>query len=90
MARTSPYSICMNCKDLQQKLSEVDEFGDSTFRRFQRDIVVHYRRHEDDQEPIAIALTDQSVLAGDDRTRERARETLAMLDHVHDPFITGL
>ena len=80
----------MNCKDLKDLIYEVDEFGDSTFRRFQRDIVVHYRRHEDDQEPIAIALGDQSVLAGSGRTRERAKETLAMLDHVHDPFITGL
>jgi len=80
----------MECKDLQHKIQEVDEFSDSTFRRFQRDVVVHYRRHEEDQEPIAIALTDQSVLAPDRKTRERALETLAMLDHVHDPFITGL
>ena len=80
----------MNCKDLQEKIQEVDEFGDSTFRRVQRDIVVHYRRHEEDQEPIAIALTDQSILAPNRKTRERAIETLAMLEHVHDPFITGL
>ena len=63
--------------------------SDSTFRRFQRDVVVHYRRHAEDQESIAIALTDKSVLTGDGRARERVSETLAMLDHVHDPFITS-
>lgn len=70
-------------------IEHVEDFGDSTFRRFQRDVVVHYRRHEEDQESIAIALTDKSVLTGDGRVRERVSETLAMLDHVHDPFITG-
>ncbi|GAC1403346.1 MAG: hypothetical protein NVSMB68_16700 [Thermoanaerobaculia bacterium] len=80
----------MECTDLQQKIHRVDEFGDSTFRRFQRDVVAHYRRHEQDQERIAIALTDMNVRAADRRTRDRLSETLAMLDHVHDPLITGL
>lgn len=80
----------MDCQDLQQRIHEVDELGDSTFRRFQRDIVTHYRRHQDDQEPIAVALSDKKVFTPDPRTRERVNETLAMLDHVHDPFITGL
>ncbi len=80
----------MDCKDLQQRIRQVEELGDSTFRRFQRDVVVHYRRHEDDQEPIAIALSDKKVFTADTRTRERVNETLAMLDHVHDPFITGV
>jgi hypothetical protein len=74
--------------DLHQLIDHVDDLGDSTFRRVQRDLVVHYRRHEEDQEVIAIALTDKSILS-DGRTRERVSETLAMLDHVHDPFITG-
>ena len=79
----------MTRKDLQHRIHQVDEIGDSTFRRFQRDIVVHYRRHEEDQESIAIALNDKSILSGDGRTRQRVSETLAMLAHVHDPFITG-
>lgn len=79
----------MRRDDLQQLIQHVDELGDSTFRRIQRDIVVHYRRHEEDQESIAMALYDKSMLTGDGRTRERMSETLAMLDHVHDPFITS-
>ena len=80
----------MGCKDLQTKIDQVEDFGDSTFRRVQHDIVAHYRRHEKDQEPIAIALTDKGMLTADRRARARVQETLAMLDHVHDPFITGL
>jgi hypothetical protein len=79
----------MTRNDLYQMIDQVEDLGDSTFRRFQRDVVVHYRRHEEDQESIAIALTDKNVLASDGRARQRVSETLAMLDHVHDPFITG-
>lgn len=89
MAQISRYCSGVSCTDLNRLIEHVDDFGDSTFRRVQRDIVVHYRRHEEDQESIAIALTDKSILTGDGRTRERVSETLAMLDHVHDPFITG-
>ena len=78
----------MTRTDLYRLIEHVDDLGDSTFRRVQRDIVVHYRRHEEDQESIAIALTDKNILSGG-RARERVSETLAMLDHVHDPFITG-
>ena len=80
----------MECYDVPQKIRHVEDFGDSTFRRVQREIVTHYRRHEEDQERIAIELTNKSVYAADSRTRQRVTETLAMLDHVHDPFITGL
>lgn len=89
MAWISPYSSAVTRTDLYRLIEHVDDLGDSTFRRVQRDIVVHYRRHEEDQERIAIALTDKNILTGDGRTRERMSETLAMLDHVHDPFITG-
>ncbi len=44
---------------------------------------------ERDQEPIAVALAGKRVSSADTRTRERVNETLAMLDHVHDPFITA-
>ena len=89
MAQISPYCVCVRRNDLHQLIEHVDDLGDSTFRRVQRDIVVHYRRHEEDQESIAMALTDKNSVSGDRRTRERVSETLAMLDHVHDPFITG-
>ena len=79
----------MTRNDLQRLIHHVEEFGDSTFRRIQCDIVAHYRRHEEDQESIAIALHDKNILTGDGVTRERVSETLAMLDHVHDPFITS-
>ena len=82
-------SLCMTRNDLQQMIHQVEDLSDSVFRRFQRDVVVHYRRHAEDQESIAIALTDKNLLTGDGRARERVSETLAMLDHVHDPFITG-
>lgn len=79
----------MTRSDLQRLIHHVEELGDSTFRKLQCDIVAHYRRHEQDQESIAIALSDVNVRTGDRATRERVSETLAMLDHVHDPFITS-
>ena len=79
----------MHCKDLEHQIEQVDELNDSTFRRVQCAIVAHYRRNESDQESIAIALTNKSIRATDGRTRQRLHETLAMLDHVHDPFITS-
>ena len=33
--------------------------------------------------------THTNLLTGDGRARGRVSETLAMLDHVHDPFITA-
>ncbi len=89
MARKSPYCLCMTRKDLQQLIHQVENLGDSTFRTFQREVVAHYRRHAEDQETIAIALSNKNILTADDRARERVSETLAMLDHVHDPFITS-
>lgn len=79
----------MDCKDIEQQIEDVDQLNDSTFRRVQRHIVAHYRRNECDQESIAIALTNKIIRAQDGRTRHRVNETLAMLDHVHDPFITS-
>lgn len=82
-------SLCMTRNDLHQLIHHVGNLSDTGFRRLQRDIVVHYRRHAEDQESIAIALNDKSLLTSDGRARERVSETLAMLDHVHDPFITS-
>jgi hypothetical protein len=73
---------------LQREIRNIEDFGDSTFRRFEWDLVSHYRRHEEDQQWIATALTDKRARIGV-RDRERILEILAMLEHVHDPFITG-
>ncbi|MGZ5477168.1 MAG: hypothetical protein ACXW29_13925 [Thermoanaerobaculia bacterium] len=78
-----------NTRRLQQQIGEIEDFGDSTFRRFEWDLVAHYRRHEEDQEWIAIALTDKRARTGVHHIRERVVEILSMLQHVHDPFITG-
>ena len=95
MARSSPLEIGMSrnierteTETLQQQIREIEELGDSTFRRFRWDVVSHYRRHEEDQEQIAIALNDKRVCTSDRHAKDRVREVLAMLDHVHDPFIT--
>ena len=50
----------------------------------------HYRRHEEDQEWIAVALTDKRARTRVPHIRDRVVEILSMLQHVHDPFITGL
>jgi hypothetical protein len=73
---------------LQREIGNIEDFGDSTFRRFEWDLVSHYRRHEEDQELIATALHDKPRCIGV-RDRERILEILAMLQHVHDSFITG-
>jgi hypothetical protein len=73
---------------LQREIGAIENFGESTFRRFEWDLVTHYRRHEEDQEWIAIALTDKRARTTV-RDRERILEILSMLDHVHDPMITG-
>jgi hypothetical protein len=75
--------------DLQQKIRQFEDLNDSSIRRFAFDLVSHYRRHEQDQEWIAIALTDKATCSGSARVKQRVREILAMLDHVHDPFITS-
>jgi hypothetical protein len=74
---------------LQREIRNIEDFSDATFRRFEWDLVSHYRRHEEDQEWIATALTDKRPRRGV-RVRERVLEILSMLAHVHDPFITGL
>lgn len=78
-----------NTSKLQREIREIEDFGDSTFRRFEWDLVAHYRRHEEDQEWIAVALTDKRARTGVRHVRERVLEILSMLEHVHDPFITG-
>lgn len=73
--------------ELTSLLDSLAELDDRAFHRFEYDLVEHYRRHEAEQEAIAIAVTRYSLGAKDGRTRERVDEMLAMLDSTHDPLI---
>jgi hypothetical protein len=79
-----------NTRRLEKQIREIEDLGDSTFRRFEWDLVAHYRRHEEDQEWIAVALTDKRARTRVPHIRDRVVEILSMLQHVHDPLITGL
>lgn len=73
-----------------QEIDQLERLDDRAFRDFECDLVRHYRRQPDDQEAIAIALMQKRVVAvGDRLTFDRVDEILAMLDHVHDPLISG-
>jgi hypothetical protein len=89
MARRSLDPLRMNSVEmLRQQIRNIEMLGDASFGEFRWDVVSHYRRFERDQESIATALVTKHVSA-DDRARQRVDEILAMLDHVHDPFITA-
>jgi hypothetical protein len=74
--------------DLDRVLDRVDRMSDREFRGLQLQLVSRYRLNEEEQEPIAVALTrknrSQSVAPA---SRKRVDEILIMLDHIHDPFI---
>ena len=74
---------------LQDRIREIEEIGDRTFRRLEFELVSHYRRHEDDQELIAVELTRKNRATNNPKVQERVDEIFSMLDHVHDPFITS-
>jgi hypothetical protein len=64
--------------------------SDSEFHDFELAIVRIYRTDEEWQERIAVALTAANLAPEvDRRTRDRLDEIFAMLQHVHDPFITS-
>lgn len=75
---------------LRKKIRHLELLGELDFHRLEYELVSHYRRHSDDQEWIAVELTLKNVYSADPVTRSRVDEILAMLDHVHDPFITSL
>lgn len=74
--------------DLDRVLERLDRMSDRDFRGLQLQLVSRYRLNEDEQEPIAVALTRknraQSVAVP---SRHRVDDILIMLDHIHDPFI---
>ena len=73
--------------ELASILDSLAELDDPAFHRFEYDLVEHYRRHEAEQEAIAVAVMRYSLGAKDARTRERIDELLAMLESTHDPLI---
>ncbi len=72
-----------------EKIREIEELGDRTFRRLEFDLVSHYRRHVEDQEAIALELRQKTLNTENPVAQDRVDEILAMLDHVHDPMITS-
>ena len=91
MAQSSLDKRLMKRVDLmRQQIRNIELLEDTAFRRLRWDVVAHYRRYEADQEPIAIELADKRVCSSSSQARQRVNEILSMLDHVHDPFISGL
>jgi len=64
--------------------------SDEEFLEFELEIVRLYRSDAEAQESVAVALTVANLIpATDSITRARLDELFAMLQHVHDPFVTG-
>ena len=82
-AETQPIS------NLRNQIRQIELLGESDFRRLEFDLVSHYRRHEADQELIAVELSRRNCASSDPVLRSRLGEIMAMLDHVHDPFISA-
>lgn len=74
---------------LRDSLSRIGEFSDADFRALQWALVNRYRMNPQDQEWIAVELNRPSRAPQTLTSIDRIDETLAMLDHVHDPLISG-
>jgi hypothetical protein len=74
--------------DIETTLAHLELLSDEEFHAFEFELVSRYRRFEDEQEAIAIALTRNNI-SSDTKplAHERILEILVMLQHVHDPFI---
>jgi hypothetical protein len=79
----------LHMAQLQRQIEHIEELGERTFRRLEFELVSHYRRHTDDQEWIAVELSRKTHTSANPVAQRRVDEILAMLDHVHDPFITS-
>ena len=74
--------------DLDRVLERLDRMSDRDFRGLQLQLVSRYRLNEDEQEPIAVALTRKNrAQSAAVPSRHRVDDILIMLDHIHDPFI---
>ena len=79
----------LHVTQLSKQIRHLERLAEIDFHRLEYDLVSHYRRNSDDQEWIAVELTRKNMAATDSVTRHRVDEILAMLDHVHDPFISA-
>ena len=75
--------------DVLSRIPGISQMGEQEFRQFELTLVRLYRSEERSQEGIAMALMRASLAPTDQLTRERLDEVVAMLQHVHDPFITA-
>ena len=75
---------------MSREINEIELLGESDFLKLEYDLVAHYRRFADDQEWIAVELARKNMSVGTSLARQRLTEILAMLDHVHDPFIAAV
>lgn len=74
---------------LRATLAQLGDFTDADFREFQWGLVSRYRVTPEDQELIAVELSRPSGTSLSAKSLGRIEEILAMLDHVHDPLISG-
>jgi hypothetical protein len=77
----------MALRELLDGVTEFDELDDRSFHEWQFQLVQYYRRHAQEQEPIAVAVIQRQLIAHDSETRRRLDELQAMLDSAHDPMI---
>ena len=85
------FETVQHCAAQMEGLPEILEYlhvmDDESFHRFEYNLVSRYRQFEAEQESIAIALTRRNFSDPDPLTRNRVEEIMAMLEHVHDPYI---
>ncbi len=74
---------------LRATLTRIADYSDTDFHAFEIALVSHYRARPHDQEWIARELSRRTQLTGNAKESDRIEEVLAMLDHVHDPLISG-
>ena len=74
---------------LQAALAGIGDFSESDFHAFEITLVKRYRIRPADQEWIAVELSRHSGENRNAKASERIEEIQAMLDHVHDPLISG-
>lgn len=77
----------MSLTELLPAVPHIQAMDDAEFHAFSYELVHRYRRYEEEQEPIAIAISRAFADDQQRRNRERLAEILAMLDTTHDPFI---
>ena len=80
-------SEALPLNELLPAVPRIGSMNDAEFHAFCYELVHRYRRNEEEQEPIAVAVARACQEMEQRRNRERLEEILAMLDTTHDPFI---